>query len=201
MDPRNLLARLAGVDRPQPSAPADATRVAMPGLAEAEAEALLRRRLMPERPEDVPAELVEEAKRMLEREEAFRSRAYRDYAGVPTIGYGRTGRDVRMGMSTSREQEDPWLDDRIRREAAWLSTRADVQPHPELISAVYNLGHTGFLRTGAHKAIHADDYDAAGDSLIQNGRFAKNKKTGKMEPVLEPRRRREAALLAGRDDK
>lgn len=195
MNPDEFIGRLLGLDRSALRAPADATRVAMPD----EADVVLRRRAVYSTPAAVPDSIVSEAKRILEREEGYRDRAYRDTGGVPTIGYGRTGPDVRPGMRTTRAAEEPWLEDRIRREAAWLSGKRGVEPHAELISAVYNLGRTGYLRTGAEGALKQGNLDAAGDSLVRNGSLARVGK-GRRAPILKPRREREAEGLRARGD-
>lgn len=148
-------------------------------------------------PSDSLERYLQETADLITQEEGWRQRAYEDTGGVPTIGFGRTGRDVRPGMSTTLEAEQEWLKKRLRDDAEYLQSQG-ITPLPELLSATYNLGRRGFERTGAGEAFKAGDYAAAGDSLVANGEMAWNKKTKRYEPLLLGRRQRERESLIRR---
>jgi len=79
----------------------------------------------------------------LKKFEGLRLEAYLDAAGVPTIGYGHTGRDVKMGDRISKY----WAEDLLRRdirvaEAAVneLGVATTQGQFDALVSFVFNLG-------------------------------------------------------------
>lgn len=77
--------------------------------------------------------------------EGFRDKSYQDQAGVWTIGYGRTGKDVIKGGTTTREAEEKWLAERLKSEFKWLLSQfPDLRPNETaaLTALVYNIGRT-----------------------------------------------------------
>ena len=58
----------------------------------------------------------------IKEKEGWRDKAYKDAAGIWTIGYGRTtnpdGSPIRPGQTTSKEQEEGWLGQRLGQERA-----------------------------------------------------------------------------------
>ena len=58
----------------------------------------------------------------IKEKEGWRDKAYKDAAGIWTIGYGRTtnpdGSSIRPGQTTSKEQEEGWLGQRLSQERA-----------------------------------------------------------------------------------
>lgn len=87
-------------------------------------------------------------------EEGFSATPYRDHLGYPTIGYGRLlSKDTKSPLpviSTTKEQERPWVDKRIQEVIMSLSLKFpsawgkcnDVRK-AVLISCAYQLGVAG----------------------------------------------------------
>ena len=101
--------------------------------------------------------------------EGLELEAYRDIAGVWTIGYGHTGADVKRGMRvTMREAENLLRRDLKPREDA-VARLAAVQLNQNefdaLVSFVYNVGVSAFRRSTARKRLNRDDRLGAADAL------------------------------------
>jgi GH24 family phage-related lysozyme (muramidase) len=89
---------------------------------------------------------LELALALVKRLESCKLAAYRDSAGIPTIGYGRTA-GVRMGQVCSQDQADTWLrqdlavaDDRLTTCIFGHEGRLTAHQHAALVSFVYNAG-------------------------------------------------------------
>lgn len=84
---------------------------------------------------------------LIEAAEGLRLTAYRDSAGVPTIGYGHT-HHVRMGQTCTTEQARSWLrDDVAAAEHAVARMVRRALTHNQfaaLVSFVYNVGAVAF---------------------------------------------------------
>jgi GH24 family phage-related lysozyme (muramidase) len=92
----------------------------------------------------IPPEAVE----FIKQYEGVRLTAYRDVAGVHTIGYGHTGEDVHAGMTISEEDAEALLEGDLHEAAELLAKRvkpkiidllSDSQ-YAALLSFVFNLG-------------------------------------------------------------
>lgn len=106
-----------------------------------------------------------------------------------TIGYGRTGPDVREETVTTKDQEHFWLQWRIGEELTWLSKRG-LPPCAGLVSLIYNIGKGAFERSKAYRAFQEHRWD---DGLKEMQGF--NKAGGKVRPGLVKRRAKEAELV------
>jgi lysozyme len=99
---------------------------------------------------------------LIKRFETFQSKAYLCPAGVPTIGYGHTGTDVRLGQTITEHQADVILAldlERFERGVTELVAGVDVTENQfaALVSLAFNIGLDALgkstllrkLRTGA----------------------------------------------------
>ena len=83
--------------------------------------------------------------------EGFRDTAYQDPMDVWTIGYGHT-KDVRKGMTCTREEAEAWLEEDLNAAAIDLhrclpwTMGLPVAGHEALIRACFNLGITRLMR-------------------------------------------------------
>ena len=115
---------------------------------------------------------------------------YHLLSGMPwTVGYGRTGPDVREFTTTTKDQELFWLKWRVEDELLWLQKRK-VPPCPGLVSLVYNVGRGAFERSRSYKAFQEGKWDKAIEELL-----GFNKAGGKVRPGLVKRRAAEAELI------
>lgn len=81
--------------------------------------------------------------------EGFRSYAYRDSAGVPTIGYGHT-KGVRMGMACTKERAESWLCEDLRTaelQVNGLNVCRTQGQFDALVDFVFNLGFGALRRS------------------------------------------------------
>lgn len=130
--------------------------------------------------------------RLIQQFEGFRSKAYRDVAGVWTIGYGFT-KGVKQVDTITR----PAADARLRRELVEYEqgvTKACTNPLNQnqfdaLVCFAFNVGVAGMARSSVVKAHNRGDYNAAARAF---GLW--NKAGGKVWPGLTRRRAAEAAL-------
>ena len=90
--------------------------------------------------------------------------ATRCSAGVPTIGYGHTGPEVRMGQKISREKADAIFSKDIDMFAAGVS--AALRPHvvsqcqfDALVSFAFNCGLAALRKSTLLKMVKADPSD------------------------------------------
>jgi len=155
---------------------------------------------------------VQESIEIIKKEEGFEPKAYPDpfsplgielrkapskrrvgwdiLRGHPwTIGYGRTGPDVRQGSVTTRDQELFWLSFRVQEELQWLQKRG-VPPCAGLVSLVFNIGKGAFEKSRAYRAFQEGRWE---DGIEEMQGF--NKAGGKVRPGLVKRRAKEAELV------
>lgn len=128
--------------------------------------------------------------------EGLRLKPYLCPAGVPTIGYGHTGPDVRMDMPPiSEEQAEALL---LQDAAAFYRAAGKLSPvlwttpaaHAAIADFCYNLGTTRYKASTLKRRVDAGDWHGATEELqkwVWGG--------GKKLPGLVRRREAEAALL------
>lgn len=141
----------------------------------------------------IPEQLLD----LIRRFEGLRLKPYLCPAGVPTIGYGHTGPDVRMDMNPISEQD---AEEILQRDAyifyrsagklspvLWLEGDAK---HSAIADFCFNLGTTRYKASTLKRRVDAGDWDGACYEL-QKWVFGGGKKL----PGLIARRTAEAALL------
>lgn len=113
-------------------------------------------------------------------------------AGVPTIGWGHTGRDVRLGAKITQEQADDLLANDLRlfeQGVQGLCPKCTSNQFSALVSFAFNLGLHALEGSTLRTLHNAGKYAAAQD---QFGRWVFAK--GKRLDGLVRRRAAEAAL-------
>lgn len=99
------------------------------------------------------------AMQLIEHYEGFRKTAYRDAGkGIWTVGWGRTGPDVRGDSKTTPDKEREWLIERLTSDIDWLhQIFTDLTPHQAaaLASFVYNVGRAAFLSYRVYRHLSA----------------------------------------------
>ncbi len=111
-------------------------------------------------------DLSEKIKDLIKRYEGCRLIAYRCPAGVLTVGYGHTGKDVTVGMSISQREADRLFDEDIRRFAEGVAKRfAGVRLRPcqldALVSLSYNIGSLPVKAPTLVRMVRSDPDDPA----------------------------------------
>jgi GH24 family phage-related lysozyme (muramidase) len=134
------------------------------------------------------------------RSECCRLRAYRDIAGVWTIGWGET-ENVRPGDVMTQDEADRLLCARLGEFAqnveALLARPATPHQLAAMVSLAYNVGLAGFARSSVLRAHNAGNALAAARAF---GLWNKARVRGVLEEVrgLTARRAREAARITRR---
>ncbi|MBT4650932.1 lysozyme [Candidatus Woesearchaeota archaeon] len=97
--------------------------------------------------------------------EGFRSLAYRDVAGVWTIGFGHTGPEVKAGMRVSKNEgkrllakDIAWAEKAVRNYVKVPLTQGQFDA---LVSFVYNSGAKAFKDSTLLKKLNKGDYNEA----------------------------------------
>jgi len=144
--------------------------------------------------------MCDEGFELIKAQEGFRSHAYRDPAGVWTIGYGHTSMagppQVREGLKISQAEAENILRRDVERFAdgvrRLLRRNLSDRQFSALVSFAYNVGLGNFERSSVLRAVNAGDFEAVPRRLalwVKAG--------GRTMPGLIRRRAAEAALFTG----
>lgn len=141
----------------------------------------------PDRAAGVDLALVQEL-------EGYSMDVYLDTGGTPTVCYGSTGADVRMGQPP-RTPEECW--EMLKEDAEWARRAVDdlvevdltQNQRAALVSFVYNVGRQAFKDSTLRAKLNAGDYAGVPDEMrrwvYDNGRRIRG---------LENRREREVEV-------
>jgi lysozyme len=137
---------------------------------------------------------------LTQQSEGLRLTAYRDPVGIPTICYGHTGPDVKLGMRLTKQQCDDllWQDIQThqpvilqyRRENCIKDAPLTANQRDALTDFIINVGTGKFCRSTMARKLAARDYIGAADEFPK-WRYA----NGKVLPGLVKRRQRERDLF------
>lgn len=116
---------------------------------------------------------------------------------VPTIGYGATGPEIKLGMKWTLEQAEARWDADLARFAAGVASAIGQSPTTQaqfdaMVSLAFNIGLTGFKSSTLLKLHKAGEHTAA---KLQFGRWSKQ--AGVTLNGLVKRRAAEAAIYGG----
>ncbi|NJR37505.1 MAG: lysozyme [Leptolyngbyaceae cyanobacterium CSU_1_4] len=135
--------------------------------------------------------------RILKTLEGLRLEAYLDAVGVWTIGYGTTS-GVVPGMRISPAEAEAFLKKDLATFEAAIANAVKVpltdNQFSALVSFIYNIGETEFVRSTLIQLLNQKDYLGAADQLLRW-----NKGNGQELPGLTRRRQAERALFLGQD--
>jgi lysozyme len=106
---------------------------------------------------------------------------YRDSVGVPTIGYGHTGPEVKIGMKIDKNQALKYLyaDAKIAADCVrrilneWKSKKLrgyklKQNEFDALVSLVYNSGCSGVRKSQFIKKLQVGDYEGTAKNILQH---------------------------------
>ncbi len=129
----------------------------------------------------------------LQQWEGCQLKAYKDVAGILTIGFGHTGNDVKLGQTISQAQATRLLIQDLNRFEAAVSNLVKVpltrNQRDALISFSFNVGVTAFKNSTLLKKLNAKKYSAVPSELMKWVNAG-----GRKVPGLINRRTQEAAL-------
>ncbi len=110
--------------------------------------------------------ISQEGINVIKKFEGCKLKTYRDTGGIPTIGYGHTGSDVRSGQCISKQEAENLLRKDVERFEKAVNTEVKVSlsqnQFDALVSFAFNVGQ-GNLRTSTllRKLNHSDYQGAA----------------------------------------
>jgi lysozyme len=126
--------------------------------------------------------------------EGLRLTSYYCPAGVCTIGYGTTGKNIRPGMRITQAQADAFLERDIRKAALAVTDMVTVPlgeaGHAALISLAYNIGTGALADSTLIFLLDKGDYEGAAK---QFGKWVHD--DGEILPGLVKRRAAERVLF------
>lgn len=137
--------------------------------------------------------------------EGLRLNAYKDSAGIPTIGYGHT-KGVEMGQTITQAQADQFLKEDCKDAEGAVNKLVEVpitqNMFDALVSFVFNLGAGALKGSTLLKLLNKHDYQGASEQFAR-WVYATNAKTGKKEVLngLVKRREAERKLFLTIDEK
>lgn len=137
-------------------------------------------------------------KQVIKDSEGLRLEAYQDIAGIWTIGYGDTGKDVVKGLIITKGEAEKRLDKRLRGFEKGIEEVVKVKlsqnQFDALVSLVYNIGLGNFQESTLLKKLNLSDYEGAANEFP---RWNKAWVRGKLKEVegLTSRRLREQKLF------
>ena len=127
--------------------------------------------------------------------EGLRLFAYKDVAGIWTIGYGHTGASIHAGMTITEPQAEALLVADMATAIHSVNTMVRVPLNQNQFDALadfcYNAGEGAFQRSTLLLLLNSGHYDAVPDQLLRWDEVA-----GKPNEGLLRRRQAEAALFA-----
>lgn len=119
--------------------------------------------------------------------------AYRDIAGIPTIGWGHTGKEVHMGLVWTQDQADEAVDHDVMAAQAQLalySPGLTDGPLEALTDFVFNLGIGHYRTSTLCQLVNAQNWPAVKIELLKW-----DHSNGTVVAGLLRRREAEAALI------
>lgn len=131
---------------------------------------------------------------LIRRFEGCRLIAYLDSAGIPTVGYGTTGPDIKLGTLWSQSQANFALVARCNAIASILDGCVvpvlNQNQFDALISLCYNIGQGAFRGSTLLRLVNTRQFEAAGDEFLKWDHVG-----GVVSPGLLARREAERALF------
>lgn len=135
-----------------------------------------------------------EAVHLISQSEGCRLTAYKDQAGVVTIGYGHTGTGAAMGATISPEDAELLLSEDLKVVDEAIGHLVQVpltqSQYDATCSLIFNIGRGHFSKSSVLRCLNAKEYKLAADHFL-DWRMA----AGKINPGLVARRARERELF------
>lgn len=132
----------------------------------------------------------------IKQSEALRLETYLDDVGVPTIGWGHTGPEVRMGQKISEQEAEALFRQDIAKFERGIQSKITApvtqNQYDALVSFAYNVGLGAFAKSTLLKKLNAGDITGAAEEF---GRW--NKAQGKVLKGLTNRRQKEKEVFLG----
>lgn len=132
---------------------------------------------------------------LIKRFEGLRLTAYRCPAGIPTIGYGQTGPDIKLGMTITEAQAEALLANALvkyEQAVEKYAGKAHQNQFDAMVSLCYNIGVGNFSKSSVARLHKSGQYTGAASAFL-----LWNKAGGKILAGLVTRRKAERNLYLG----
>ena len=131
--------------------------------------------------------------------EGCRLKAYKDQAGVWTIGYGHTGPEVHEGLVWTQEQADQQLDADVLRFIMGVSAATTGEPLTDnqfsaLVIFAFNIGLMAFRGSSALRAVRFGQYKQVPADIEKWNKIHDASGVPVVDPGLVKRRAAEVTL-------
>lgn len=140
----------------------------------------------------------QKGKDLIKQFEGLRLIAYKDEAGIWTVGYGHTGDTVHEGLEFTQDQADAFLDyDLIAAEKAvfsYVTSPLTDNQFAALVSFTFNLGAGSLKSSTLLKKLNNSDYSGAANEFLKWDKIHKNGELVE-DPGILNRRKVERALF------
>lgn len=136
--------------------------------------------------------------KIIKKNEGLRLNSYKCPAGILTIGYGHTGKDVLPGMEINETYADFLLKTDVMAFESLVSDRVKVpitqNQFDALVSLTYNIGQGNFSKSTLLKKLNAGDHQGAALEFIKWNKATVNGVLTEL-PGLTKRRSEEKELF------
>lgn len=126
--------------------------------------------------------------------EGLRLATYKDAVGIPTVGWGHTGPDVKMGVTITRAEAERLLREDLhdfeRAVSRVVRVGLNQNQFDALVCFSFNVGAKALENSTLLKKLNAGDYAGAAEQFLRW-----NKASGQVLPGLTRRRAAERALF------
>lgn len=139
---------------------------------------------------------------LIKSREGLELKAYKDIAGIWTIGYGHTGDDVTEGMEITEAEAEALLARDLKSRETVINNvvRADLNQNQfdALVSLIYNIGAGGFKRSTVLRRLNRLNYQGAADAFLMWNKATINGVLTEVDGLTERRKaERELFLREG----
>lgn len=133
---------------------------------------------------------------LIKESEGCRLETYLDTGNVPTIGWGCTGKNIKIGDKITQQQADDMLKDRASQSlkeafnSSPMLLKESVSKQAAIADFIYNMGARQYQKSTLKKFVDIGDWVHAKEQILRW-----NKDNGKVLKGLTIRRQKEAALM------
>lgn len=121
--------------------------------------------------------ISEKGLNLIKKFEGLMLNAYRDQAGILTIGYGHTG-DVKLGQVIDQEKADEYLENDLNNTQSFINEHVicelNQNQYDALCSLVFNIGSGNFEKSTLFKLLNSSEYERASREFIRWNKITVN---------------------------
>ena len=143
------------------------------------------------------------AMEFVKKAEGLRLEAYRDSAGILTVGYGHVDASITAGMKITKAQADAYLEEDMGWAVAEVKRDVTVSISEEqeaaLISLTFNIGVGAFRNSTVLRRLNSGDTEGAADAILMWNKITVNGKKEISQGLVNRRNKERALFLSSVD--